>query len=692
MRGGKRVPAPFQRNDAEDLVALVFPDQLACFENIQGDREIPDHPLVNQVLWDCLHEVMDIDGLKRLLDGIEQGSIQVIARDLPTASPMALEILNARPYAFLDDAPAEERRALAVEQRRHMDPLRAAESAQLSPEAIMQVQQQAWPQPRSADELHDGLMIAGFIDEEEINAEEFDQWQRYLTELQQQGRATRVYHDNRILWVSAERLQTLQLICPRHELSPQIKALAADESATQGAVVTEIIRCRLEVLGPVTVETLAKPLGLASGDVERALSELEQEGYAIQGRFDPAQSEVEWCERGLLARIHRYTLKRLRSEIEPVSAADFMRFLFNWQGLDEPAQGVAALERVMGQLEGVSLPAGSWEEEILPARLQPYFSSELDELCGSGRLAWLRLNPPDVKHNKRKNPAIKTTPLAFVFRSHLSAWRPRESPVQEALSGAAVKVQGLLKAWGASFFDDLHQHSGLLKTQLENALGELVAWGLVNSDQFHGLRAMITPDRLRKQNRRRSAWQAPLASGGRWSLIRPPISHEHESQRIEQIARTLLTRYGVVFRKLLERESGLPPWRDLLYCYRRQEARGDIRGGRFVQGFSGEHFALPEAVSLMREVRNRQGTDNVVSISSTDPLNLTGIITPGRRIAAQAGHRILYKDGKPIATNQGGEITIDGSVDQSEHGFIRNLLTRKQHAANYHKPQQRPLL
>ncbi|MEW8288189.1 MAG: DEAD/DEAH box helicase [Candidatus Thiodiazotropha endolucinida] len=690
-RGGKRVPAPFQRNDAEDLVALVFPDQLACFENIQGDREVPDHPLVNQALWDCLHELMDIDGLKRVLDAIEQGRIRVSAKELPTPSPMALEILNARPYAFLDDTPAEERRALAVRQRRHMDPQTAADLGRLNPEAIRQVAAEAWPQPRNPDELHDGLMIAGFIEEDEITSTDLESWRSYLADLQQQQRATRLTNGQRVLWVSAERLQAMQKICPAHEQSPTISAIPADEAATLESAVLEILRSRLECLGPVTVERLARPLNLPTETVVLALSSLEQEGYIIQGRFNPDCAEVEWCERGLLARIHRYTLKQLRREIEPVSPADFMRFLFSWQGLDDPAQGVAALERVMLQLEGISVPAGSWEDEILPARLQPYFSSELDELCGSGKLAWLRLHPTEPKQNKRKNPAIKTTPLAFVFRPRLSVWYRTDSAVPEGLSATAVKVLEVLQQWGASFFDDLQQQTGLLKTQLEIALGELVAWGLVNSDQFQGLRAMITPEKRRKRSRRRTTMQAPLASGGRWSLIRAPIAHEDEAQRIEQIAHTLLTRYGVVFRKLLERESDLPPWRDLLYCLRRLEARGEIRGGRFVESFAGEHFALPEAVSLMREVRKSKDADELISIGSADPLNLTGIVTPGKRIIAQAGHRILYKDGKPVATNQGGEITIDDAIPESEHWHIRNLLTRKQHPANYLKPQQGPL-
>jgi ATP-dependent Lhr-like helicase len=692
MRGGKRVPAPFQRNDAEGLLALVFPDQLACFENIQGEREVPDHPLVNQVLWDCLHELMDIEGLKRLLEGIEKGRIQVIAKELPTPSPMALEILNAKPYAFLDDTPAEERRALAVRQRRPMDPQSAADMGRLNPEAIEQVKQEAWPQPRSADELHDALLISGFIAEHEIAPHDIERWRHDLEELQRQRRATRLMFHAGTLWVAAERLLAMQLICPDHERSPPIDPLPAEEAASVDTAVTEILRSRLEILGPVTLEQLAESLSLPVDQVARALMELEQDGFVIQGHFDPRRAPLEWCERGLLARIHRYTLKQLRREIEPVNAADFMRFLFNWQGLDEPSQGVAALERVMLQLEGVSLSAGSWEEEILPARLQPYFSTELDELCSSGKLAWLRLLSPDVKENKRKNPAVKSTPLAFVFRPNLSVWCQSETAVPEGLSATAAKVLDVLKQWGASFFDDLQQQTGLLRTQLETALGELVAWGLVTSDQYQGLRAMIMPERSRKRSRRRPVVQAPLASGGRWSLIRAPIRHENESQRVEQVARTLLTRYGVVFRKLLERESGLPPWRDLLYVLRRLEARGEIRGGRFVQGFTGEHFALPEAVSLMREVRKKKHVEQLIAISSADPLNLTGIITTGKRITAQPGHRILFKDGKPIASSRGGEISIDADVAESEHWQIKMLLTRKQHPADFHKPPRGSLV
>jgi ATP-dependent Lhr-like helicase len=622
---------------------------------------------------------------------------------------MAHEILNARPYAFLDDTPAEERRALAVQQRRHMDPQTAADMGKLGPDAIQKVKDEAWPQPCNADELHDALVISGFIVESEIASADLKQWRQYLANLQQQQRATRMLlPDGKKLWIAAERLQAMQLLCPAGEIAPCIKPLPAIEGGNFETAIIEILRSRLEILGPVTAAQLARPVSINLEDTNQALLALEQEGFIIQGLFNPVAinsdlphnewpqnegPEKEWCERGLLARIHRYTLKQLRSEIEPVSPADFMRFLFNWQGLGEPAEGSAALERVMLQLEGLSLPAGSWEEEILPARLQPYFSTQLDELCSSGKLTWLRLQPPVAgKENKRKNPAIKTTPLAFIFRAHLPVWRQHKSAVPDGLSSTAARVLEILQQWGASFFDELQQQTGLLKTQLETALGELVAWGLVNSDQYQGLRAMITPQKSRHHSRRRPVLQTPLAAGGRWSLIRPPLQDESESQRTEQVVRTLLSRYGVVFRKLLDREAGLPSWRELLYVLRRMEARGEIRGGRFVQGFAGEHFALPEAVNLMREVRKKQHSEQMITISTADPLNLTGIITPGKRIAAQAGHRILYRDGKPVATSQGDDIMIDDSIPASEHWQIRNLLTRKPHPANYHKSHQGPLI
>ncbi|MET0065296.1 MAG: DEAD/DEAH box helicase [Candidatus Thiodiazotropha sp.] len=682
MRGGKRVPAPFQRNDAEDLAALVFPDQLACFENLQGEREVPDHPLVNQTLRDCLHELMDIDGLKRVLLGIERGSIRVVAKDLPTPSPLSHEILNARPYAFLDDTPAEERRTRAVQLRRGLDPEDAAQLGQLDPDAISRVRVEAWPQPRSTDELHDALCIAGFIDEREIADTDLPLWRAQMESLHQQQRATCLIHDAHRLWVAAERLQTVQWIYPRHRLDPVIAALPPSDGESGETALVAILRARLECLGPVSIRTLAQSMNLTGDRLHGAMQLLQAEGYAIEGHFDPQEPEVQWCERGLLARIHRYTLRQLRREIDPVSPAVFMRFLFRWQGLDEPSQGITALERVMSQLEGVSLPAASWETEILPARLAPYESQELDELCGSGRLVWLRLHPPATQENKRRNPAIKTTPLAFVARHRLGLWRQTDPVEPQGLSSAAMRIREVLQQWGASFFEEIQQQTGLLNAQLELSLGELVAAGQATSDQFQGLRMMINP-RKRRPQRRRTGLQTSLASGGRWSLLRPALNNDASAPHNEQLARALLNRYGVVFRKLLERESGMPPWRELLYVYRRLEARGEIRGGRFVQGFAGEHFALPEAVNVLRETLRQRDETQTITLSSADPLNLTGIITPGERVPAQAGYRILYRDGKPIASRQGNEIRIDAGLPDEQRPQVTQLLVRGARAAGF---------
>ncbi len=704
-RAGKRVPAPFQRNDAEDLVALIFPDQLACFENISGEREVPDHPLVKQTLYDCLHELMDIEGLQRLLTGIEQGEIQIIPRDLASPSPLAQEILNARPYAFLDDAPAEERRTLAVQQRRFMDPQSAAEIGRLDPLAIERVRMEAWPAAHTPDELHDALVVLGFLTEAEGERGPLTQlhdtlahgWPALLEDLQQAQRATvlTTIQGNR-LWVAAERLQALQLICPDAQLSHEIEAVDNEEGQDVAIALRELVRSRLEGLGPVTVSQLASPLSLDPVAVEGALNALQQEGFVIQGQFTPECNESEWCERGLLARIHRYTLKQLRSEIEPVAPVDFMRFLFHWHGLDDPGEGAAAVQRTLLQLEGFSLPAGSWEEDILPARIRPYLASDLDKLCSAGKVTWLRLQSSSSnKDRKRKSPAIKSTPISFIARAHLVHWRAYNAlPAINMLtiSSAASKVYDMLKTWGASFFEDLLTETGLLKSQLEDALGELVAWGLVTSDSFQGLRTLITPQHIQRRRSKRIHLDDQLAAAGRWSLLRPASdSDQHDYSHTEHIARVLLRRYGVVFRKVLERENGLPSWRELLYVYRRMEARGELRGGRFVQGFAGEQYALPEAVSKLRKMRNKPTQGDLVALSATDPLNLSGLITPGQRIAMQPNHRLLYRDGVPIASSAGNEITLLAFVEPKDEWQIRNLLLRKHNPSAFHTTPRRPV-
>ncbi len=693
-RAGKKVPAAFQRNNAEDLVALIFPDQLACFEHIGGDRDVPDHPLVNQTLYDCLHDLMDINGLRRLLTGLEQSEIQIIARELASPSAMAQEILNARPYAFLDDAPAEERRTLAVQQRRFLDPQSAADLGRLDRYAIRRVHVEAWPQVRTADELHDALVVLGFLTEMEGEHGPLSQsndrlahsWPQQLESLQQVQRATVLTRpDGTRLWVAAERLQAMQRLCPDAQLSPVITAITSEEAADSDTALREIVRSRLEGLGVVNVAQLAEPLSLDYAAVEQTLNALQREGFVIQGQFTPDGKDVEWCERGLLARIHRYTLKQLRSEIEPVAPADFMRFLFHWHGLDDPGEGEAALQRTLLQLEGLHLPAGSWEDDILPARLQPYWGSDLDKLCAAGKVVWLRLHSSAPSNErKHKGPAIKTTPIAFIARPDLKHWRaysPLPTTANMTLSGAGEKVYRLLNDWGASFFEELLSASGLLKSQLEAALGELAAWGLITSDSFQGLRSLIAPQKLQRRRSRRKPVYDPLAAAGRWSLLRPLAHCEADPYaHAEHIGRVLLRRYGVVFRKVLEREGVLPPWRELLYVYRRMEARGELRGGRFVHGFAGEQFALPEAVAALRETRNKPKQGDRIAISAADPLNLTGFITPGQRVGLQHSHRVLYRDGVPIAVGVQGKITFLDRIEPLDQWQIKKELFTKHHA------------
>jgi len=460
----------------------------------------------------------------------------------------------------------------------------------------------------------------------------------------------------------------------------------------KASALTEVLRSRLEGLGPVTSEQLNKPLLLSSSEVEFSLMNLQQEGFAIQGRFSQS-SEIEWCERGLLARIHRYTLKQLRNEIDPVSPADFMRFLFHWHGFDDPAEGEVALERTLQQLEGIPLAASSWEQDILPIRIQAVTTSDLDQLCQAGKFVWLRLQMPYQANNtKQKNPAVKSTPISFIRRAHFADWRSYSAMAESNdinLSASAQKVLASLKQWGASFFQELLDDTRLLKSQLEDALGELVAWGLITSDSFSGLRTLITPQKiLRRRSKRRPGYQ-PLAQAGRWSMLRSPapIDKQHRFAAVEHIGQVLLNRYGIVFRKLIENETGLPPWRDLLYVYRRMEARGELRGGRFVEGFAGEQFALPDAMNALRKIKREELSGVLVAISATDPLNLTGSITAGERVASLANNRILYRDGVPIATSVAGEVTYLESISADLQWEIKTTLLRQTKPEHFH---QRP--
>ncbi len=684
-RGGKKVPTPLQRMDAEDLVAAVFPDQLACPENLVGDREIPDHPLVQQTIADCLLEAMDFPGLKRVLEGMAAGQFTLVARDTTEPSPLAHEVINAKPYAFLDDAPLEERRTQAVITRRGLDVKTAEELGKLDQAAIDRVREEAWPDVSSADELHDALLVTGALTSAECGTRNAE-WQGWFDELARAGRATTLLREPR-LWIAAERLPMLEAVFPGAKCEPALTVPERDRAKawTREDAVRELVRGRLEAVGPTTAADVAGSLGVAVADVDFALGALEHEGFVLRGRFTPGVAELEWCERRLLARIHRYTLDRLRQEIEPVTAADFMRFLLRWQRVapDARAEGPEGLGAVLELLDGYEAPAGAWEADVLPARLGEYDPLWLDGLCLSGEIAWGRLSPA-ASSNGHKSGPIRTTPIALFRRERGAVWRSltvQPDPASLPLSHSARAVLEALDQRGASFFGDLVNATGLLRTEVEKGLGELVAWGLVSSDSFAGLRALLVPSDRRRPigGFRRRGHIAPFGveTAGRWSRVRAAAPLPQEAVA-EAVAWQLLRRYGVVFRRLVTRETLLTPWRDILRVYRRLEARGEIRGGRFVGGFSGEQYALPEAVGLLRSVRREEPRGELVAVSGADPLNLVGIVTPGDVVAGVATNRILYRDGIPVALKEGagsGERYL-AEVTPDERERLKSALVR----------------
>ena len=647
FRGGKKVPPPFQRMQADDLLGLCFPDQVACLENVAGDREIPDHPLVRQTIEDCLHEAMDIDGIETLLQRLQAGELKLLARDLTAPSPLSQEILNSKPYTFLDDAPLEERRTQAVMSRRWLDPAQASDLGALDLAAIDRVRSEARPEPRDAEEMHDALLLHNCLTDEEA---ELGGWHRWLSELATAGRATRFVTEHSTLWTAAERFPLLEASWPdgRAEANIEVPSRHRGQAWTPEDAAREIVRGRLQASGPATAKRLGEVLGLGLGLVDAALSALEGEGFVLRGTFTPASTEVEWCERGLLARIHRYTLSRLRKEIEAVTASDYLRFLLSWQHAapDARMEGPEGLAEILEQLEGMEAGAAAWEADVLPVRMEGYDPSWLDQLCVSGRVTWSRRSPPAG----RASSPIRTSPIAFSRREHVRTWRFRSVSDEPASSDAALAL-GMLRRSGACFFDDIVRETGLLPTQTQEALGELVSLGLVTADGFTGLRALLTPDWKRQRRGRRAAAAYSMEAAGRWTVL-PQAPEDHD---VESVAWALLRRWGVVFRSVIDREGDLPPWYALLRVYRRLEAQGLIRGGRFVGGFAGEQYALPEAVTALRKTRRRPKTGELVSISAADPLNLVGILTPGHRVPATPKNRILLRDGVPIAFREGSE-------------------------------------
>ena len=712
FRGGRKVAAPLQRMRAEDLIASVFPDQIACAENLVGDREIPDHPLVRQVIHDCLYEAMDIEGLERLLQRIESGDVAIVARDLPAPSPLAMEILNARPYAYLDDAPLEERRTQAVMGRRWADDATPGALGKLDAAAIDRVRAEAWPDASSADELHDALLGLGFIAVDEVGKSA--EWPTLLATLAQAQRATRLTLSSdatgdrvgaaiatREVWVAAERLPQFDALHPAAVRDPAIDAPAefAERSWDANEALVELLRSRLQGLGPVTAQRLADSLAWPVAGVERALAQLAAEGVVMAGAYS-GDAGGEWCDRTLLARIHRYTVNRLRQEIEPVTTQDFMRFLFRWQHVSpgEQRQGPDALDAIVAQLQGFEAPAAAWESELLPARLENYEFTWLDDLCLSGRVVWTRLAPPAPGGVAGRANVIRTTPVTLLPRRSSAVWtRAAPAPAMEPTqpSSRAQAVVDFLQTHGASFYDEIVDGTRLLRTQVEDALAELVALGRVTSDSFAGLRALLTPSQKRKRpgagRRQRRTALLGVEDAGRWALTRRTVDGSgiaqgwtrtdpaHEAETVEPIAHALLRRYGVVAWKILQREATwLPPWRELVRVLRRLEARGDIRGGRFVASVTGEQFASPEAVAMLRDTRRAPPTGQYVSVSAADPLNLVGTVLPGAKVPALTANRILYRDGAPVAVLSGGDVQWLETLDAAQTRVAEQVLTKRQ--------------
>ncbi len=636
---GKKVPPFLQRMRADDLLAAVFPAQVACQENATGPLSIPDHPLVNQTVRDCLSEAMDAQRLHGILQRIERGEIRLHARDTTEPSPFSHEVLNAKPYAFLDDAPLEERRARAVSLRRTL-PEHQRDLGALDREAIEQVVAEARPEPRDPDELHDTLLGLVLTPVEES-------WSSALADLVRAGRAATVTTPVGQLALAAENLPAIQALYPQRSVLPAIALPARLQSdpPLRDEAVLAAVRGHAEVLGPFTNASLAARLGLEPWEVAAATARLEADGIVLVGRFTPGVSGEEICNRRLLARIHRKTLHRLRSEIAPVSAQDFCRYLFDRHKLTPQSRsgGRAAVRDAIGLLQGFEIAASAWERDVLAPRIAGYRAQWLDELCLAGEVAWARLSPRQ-RATATSGTTSRATPIALAFRRDLGwlleAVRGPLEPEPPAGVAAATTLE-VLRHRGALFLDDLAAATRLSRAELTDSLWDLVGRGLVAGDGFQPLRELMATGRNAKHRR---------AVQGRWSLVsRLEPGPSTMAHLADQVAAQLLARYGVVFRELASRESFSVPWREVLRALRNREARGLVRGGRFVAGFLGEQYALPDAVEALRRVRRDERAGVVVRIRAADPCNLISLLAPGERVVAHPSHWVVFRDGALVA-------------------------------------------
>ena len=676
--GGKKVPLQVQRTRGADLLASVFPEVAQCQENADGPIQVPDHPLIREVMKDIFHEALDLDGLKQVLRDIYSGEIECVAVDTPIPSVFSHEILNAQPYAYLDDAPLEERRARAVEMRRVLPDAVLNEVGALDPAAIAEVRADAWPDVRDADELADVLHTFIAMPESLNSTTEtwrHGEWESFFEQLKESGRAGRAFvpqdssaqpgaaapHGSSWFWVTAEKAKAFRVIYPQAQFESELPEIPGEAPSYDDAI-KALVTGWLMHLGPTTASRLAEILHLPVKEIDKTLLRIEASGLILRGNFEKTgNDETQWSERRLLARIHRLTLGSLRKQIEPVTAAVFMRWLFRWQHVAQGSQvrdERGAME-VLRQLQGFEIPASAWERQVLGRRVSNYDPKFLDQLCLTGAVGWGRLSPhpalllssgEDSSGTTRRVVPTSVAPITFFVRDD-AEWmalpniRAAHTEMEEqarGLSAGAREVLAFLRSRGASFFADIVRSTGKLKAEIETALWELVAAGLVTADGFDNLRALIDPKRRSGQGAGKSS--RPRHSAGRWSLLYPLESNDPQ-QAVESVGRMLLARYGVVFRELLARESILPRWRDLLIAFRRLEDRGEIRGGRFISGFIGEQFALPIAVESLRAMKSAQLTGEIITISAADPLNLAGIVVPGERVPAISGKTVSFKDG-----------------------------------------------
>jgi ATP-dependent Lhr-like helicase len=681
VRNGRRVPMPIQRMQSDDLLASVFPDVAACQENIDGDIRIPDHPLVREVMKDVLGEAMDLDGFLQVLSDITSGAIRCLAVDTPVPSAFSHEILNANPYAYLDDAPLEERRARAVAMRRLLPETTLSEIGRLDPEAIATVCRDAWPDVRDADDLQDVLQTLVMWPEADASGATAE-WAPWFDVLVADRRATRAVDRGQIFWVPAERARVFATVRPSARLECALAGVD-DTHLSRPEAFAAVVHGWLTHVGPITASALAARLDLEATDIDGALLSLEAAGSVLRGSFTEPESgrprPVEWCERRLLARIHRLTIGELRRAIAPVTAAEFMRWIFDWQHVAPGSQatGERGTLEVLHQLQGFEAPANAWEPALLGRRIAAYDPDVLDRLCLTGAVGWGRLSPHPAtleagdatmaggpsSHPRGALPARRVVPtsvapITFFVRADADWMQPRRDDTPRGLSRPAVAVLAHLERSGASFFPDIVRGAGGLKAEVETALWELVAAGLVTADGFDNLRALIDPRRRGGHGSGRRA--RPRDSAGRWARL-AAMTVVGRDQALEATCQMLLRRYGVVFREVLTRETNLPPWRDLLITYRRLEDRGDVRGGRFVSGFVGEQFALPTAVESLRASRHRRPDGLAFTVSAADPLNLVGIVVPGDRVPAISGRTVTFRDG------------VAGEGADSTHEAMREL-------------------